>query len=345
MFDDFSEFDDRDAPSTMTRTFRYGTKNLNGRGNAVLDAGSFKPTGPERSRPRGEGPALGEQLPARERQALGDRAPAVRRRPADRLHVPRAHARGRHQLAGRAGARRDGAGLRREHPDRPRAGLRVDAHERRVRPGRHLRRDAVRRLAHQVPLQGPLPDDGARRRGHDRRVRAGRLPHDRARAGDRLREGQGPHRGRLPQARELRAGRAVAAGLPRPDGGQGALGGDVPRRVPRLPVHVQRRLRGRPGHRHVLGGQPAGPAAVRRSAPAGQGHRRVRVARRHLVRRAGRSRPTRRAACSSTGTTARRPAGARPTTTGATAPPSACGCSRRGSPSAACTTWPRSRAR
>ena len=46
MFDDFSEFDDRDAPSTMTRTFRYGTKNLNGRGNAVLDAGSFKPTGP-----------------------------------------------------------------------------------------------------------------------------------------------------------------------------------------------------------------------------------------------------------------------------------------------------------
>ncbi|MDA0169926.1 penicillin acylase family protein [Solirubrobacter taibaiensis] len=46
MFDDFSEFDDRDAPSTMTRTFRFGTPNLNGRGNAVLDAGSFKPTGP-----------------------------------------------------------------------------------------------------------------------------------------------------------------------------------------------------------------------------------------------------------------------------------------------------------
>ena len=84
-----------------------------GSGNAVLDAGSFKPTGPQRSRPRGEGPALGEQLPARERQALVDRAPAVRRRPADRLHVPRAHARGRHQLAGRAGARRDRAGLRR----------------------------------------------------------------------------------------------------------------------------------------------------------------------------------------------------------------------------------------
>ena len=37
-----------------------------------------------------------------------------------------------------------------------------------------------------------------------------------------------------------------------------------------------------------------------------------------------------RAACWSTGTTARRPAGARPTTTGATAPPSACGCSTAG---------------
>ncbi|RKQ93775.1 acyl-homoserine lactone acylase PvdQ [Solirubrobacter pauli] len=47
MFDDFSEFDDRDAPSTMTKTFRYGHKNLAGRGNAVLDAGSFTPTGPK----------------------------------------------------------------------------------------------------------------------------------------------------------------------------------------------------------------------------------------------------------------------------------------------------------
>lgn len=47
MFDDFTEFDDRDAPSTMTKTFRYGRKNLAGKGNAVLDAGSFKPTGPK----------------------------------------------------------------------------------------------------------------------------------------------------------------------------------------------------------------------------------------------------------------------------------------------------------
>ncbi|MBE2318291.1 penicillin acylase family protein [Solirubrobacter sp. CPCC 204708] len=46
MFEDFTSFDDRDAPTTMTRTFRYGTENLDGPGNVVLDAGSFKPTGP-----------------------------------------------------------------------------------------------------------------------------------------------------------------------------------------------------------------------------------------------------------------------------------------------------------
>jgi acyl-homoserine lactone acylase PvdQ len=47
MFDDFSEFADADAPSTMSRTFRYGAARGAGRGNAVLDAGSFKPTGPQ----------------------------------------------------------------------------------------------------------------------------------------------------------------------------------------------------------------------------------------------------------------------------------------------------------
>ena len=49
MFDDFSEFDDRDAPSTMTRTFRYGTKNLTGAAPPCSTPGSFKPTGPSGS--------------------------------------------------------------------------------------------------------------------------------------------------------------------------------------------------------------------------------------------------------------------------------------------------------
>ena len=46
IFDDLSEFSDPDSPATMTKAFPYGRKNLDGKGNAVLDAGSFKPTGP-----------------------------------------------------------------------------------------------------------------------------------------------------------------------------------------------------------------------------------------------------------------------------------------------------------
>jgi acyl-homoserine lactone acylase PvdQ len=46
MFDDFTAFDDRDSPTTMTRTFRYGRTNLDGPGTVVLDAGSYTPTGP-----------------------------------------------------------------------------------------------------------------------------------------------------------------------------------------------------------------------------------------------------------------------------------------------------------
>lgn len=46
IFDDLSEFDDPDSPSTLTKAFPYGGKNLAGEGNAILDAGSFKPAGP-----------------------------------------------------------------------------------------------------------------------------------------------------------------------------------------------------------------------------------------------------------------------------------------------------------
>jgi Penicillin amidase len=45
MFDDFSEFDDPDAQSTMSKAFPYGKANGEGKGNAVLDAGSYKATG------------------------------------------------------------------------------------------------------------------------------------------------------------------------------------------------------------------------------------------------------------------------------------------------------------
>jgi acyl-homoserine lactone acylase PvdQ len=47
IFDDVSEFDDPDSQATMTRTVRYGKAIGVGRGNAVLDAGSYAPTGPK----------------------------------------------------------------------------------------------------------------------------------------------------------------------------------------------------------------------------------------------------------------------------------------------------------
>ncbi len=45
MFDDFSEFNDPDTPTTISKSFPYGKANGPGKGNAVLDAGSYRPTG------------------------------------------------------------------------------------------------------------------------------------------------------------------------------------------------------------------------------------------------------------------------------------------------------------
>ena len=45
MFDDFSEFNDPDAPTTISTSFPYGKANGPGKGNVVLDAGSYKPSG------------------------------------------------------------------------------------------------------------------------------------------------------------------------------------------------------------------------------------------------------------------------------------------------------------
>ena len=47
MFDDFTEFDDPDSPATISKTFKYGKTIGIGKGNAVLDPGSFKPVGPK----------------------------------------------------------------------------------------------------------------------------------------------------------------------------------------------------------------------------------------------------------------------------------------------------------
>jgi acyl-homoserine lactone acylase PvdQ len=47
VFDDLTEFDDPDSPTTLTKRFKYGKQIGIGKGNAVLDPGSFKPVGPK----------------------------------------------------------------------------------------------------------------------------------------------------------------------------------------------------------------------------------------------------------------------------------------------------------
>ena len=221
----FSEFDDPDSPTTIsTHVPVRARRSAPGEGNAVLDAGSFKPTGPQRPRPRRRrAPALGEQLPAGRRRALGHRPPAVRRRPADRLHVPGPDARGRHQLARRAGARRDGAGLRRQHPDRPRAGLRVEPHVGGLGPDRHYVETLCGGSRTKYRYKGRCRTMGRVDAGTIAGLRARRLPHDRARPGDRLREGRAAAPSRVSRKRASYGQRhPVAARVPRPDGRQGA---------------------------------------------------------------------------------------------------------------------------
>ena len=45
MFDDFSEFNDPDAPTSISKLVPVRQGDGPGKGNAVLDAGSFKPSG------------------------------------------------------------------------------------------------------------------------------------------------------------------------------------------------------------------------------------------------------------------------------------------------------------
>src|SRR3954470_6661773 len=47
-WNDMTEFNDPSSPTTISKTFSYGKIPANAKGSVVLDAGSFKPTGPSR---------------------------------------------------------------------------------------------------------------------------------------------------------------------------------------------------------------------------------------------------------------------------------------------------------
>ena len=137
---------------------------------------------------------------AGKRSAVGPSA--VRRRPADRLLLSRPDARDGPPRARLERPRRDLGAVPRLHPDRPARGLRLDAHLGGRGHRRQLRRDALRRQRHEVPLQGQVPLDDARSTPADLGPAGDLQPH-RPRAGDRLRDGRRHARRDRPQALQL----------------------------------------------------------------------------------------------------------------------------------------------
>ena len=133
---------------------------------------------------------------------------ALRRRPADRLQLPRPDAGDGPPRARHPRARRHVGAVPGLHAHRPRRGLRVDADLGRRRHHRHVRRDALRRLEDEVPVQGQVPGDGVRSTPA-RSPRAARASSQVPPHGPRAGRGYAKARGRAavalsPQALELR---------------------------------------------------------------------------------------------------------------------------------------------
>ena len=127
-------------------TFRYGTARGAGRGNAVLDAGSWKPTGPQGLARASAVPdwASNFLLVGAKRSATGH--PLFVGGPQIGYTYPGLTLEADISWPGGQARGATAPGLRGQHPDRPRPGLRVVADLRGLGPRRHLRRDAVRRL-------------------------------------------------------------------------------------------------------------------------------------------------------------------------------------------------------
>ena len=270
MFDDFSEFDDPDSPSTISKAFPYGKAIGDGKGNAVLDAGSFKPTGLEGPGARPRAPTRAGRATscwsARKRSTTGH--PLFVGGPQIGYTYPGLTLEADISYPGRPGARRDRAGLRGQHPDRPRPGLRVEPHS----AGSDLIDTTSRRCA------------AARRPSTATRAAAGRWARStpaRSRAPAASSTAR-PSTARSPATRRSAArrsrSRASARASARTSSGSSRSATSRPARSTRpttfrdamaqLAVHVQRRLRGRPRHRDVLGRAAARSATRGRPAPA-----------------------------------------------------------------------------
>ena len=190
---------------------------------------------------------------------------------------------------------------------------------------------------------GKCRDMGDVDAGEISRPGQGRLPPDRARAGDRLRHRRGHAR------RDLRKrssyGKDVALAAAFKDVTRGACTtSSVPQVCRPVAVHVQRRPTRTTEHRGVLGRAAAAarPARGPRLPTNGNGGFEWKGFR---AANAPARRPTRRAASWSTGTTSRRRTSLPPTINSHMARCSARRCWPRASPSTRSSTWRRSSAR
>ena len=217
-------------------------------------------------------------------------------RPADRLLLPRPDARGRHQGPGLPGARRDGPGLPGQHPDRPRARTSRGASP---RPARTSSTTTSRRCAAarrtKYRYKGKCRSMGRSTRARSRAP--GACAYRTTVHGPVTGYAQGRRQARSPSRASARASARTSCSSCRSATRRSNKIDSAKSFVEsfaQLAVHVQRRLRGRPGHRDVLRRPAADARQARRPAPAHEGHRRVRVEGLHLGEARTRSRSTRR---------------------------------------------------
>ena len=280
VFADLRESNDPETPVSVAGSFPQQLPAATAPGSVVIDDGSFTGRAPAACR-------LGVERAPRRCEALRDGPPALRRRAAGGLLVPRA--------TGGDGALR--SRLRRARRDVPRRALRA----RRTRPGlrvervvvtgrqrRPVRGDAVRRRL-PLPLPWPVRAHAAilagDAEGPGSAGRAALLLRDGARAGRRVRDDERCTGRDLVPALDARPRAPQHSGVLRARHGPRDLRIVVSEDDELCRVQLQLVLRGRSRHRDVLEWTSAHSCARDGSGSADCGDRRLRLARVRLLRR------------------------------------------------------------
>ena len=195
VFNDLRQFKTKGSPVAVDGRFPYGSDPEEARRAAsVLDPDSYEPVSAVAARRRlgamrsAPVQASNTLMITKEMSATGQPADGRRAR-RSATSTPASSTRSTCRRPGLVWRGADLGALPRLPADRPRRGLRHHAHLGLRRHHRPVRREALRRQRHLLPLQGRVPRDGHLRRRHARR-RAGQLQDHRPRAGRRLRDGR-----------------------------------------------------------------------------------------------------------------------------------------------------------